>query len=297
MLVPTKVIRMRNILIAVLLSVLASVLVVKTMVPATGAAAPAARETAYERVMRTGVIRCGYFVWEPLVMKDPNTGDVSGLIVDYVNAIAQASNLKVDWSQEVNIGTYLQDLKSGRYDVECIGGWPNPERAKLAAYTKPLAYYPLYPWVRMDDNRFDKNMNLIGQKETRIAMVDGGTDTRIYETMFSGATPLRLPQMAGGVSDLIMQVVTKKADILFSDVAAMEGYMKANPNTMRPLMQFPVQLKKLDISVAQGEQELLNFLNEVGDMLMSDGTVERILKKYEKTSGTYLRIMPDYINQ
>ena len=48
--------------------------------PKTASQVEAKKETAYERVTRTGVLRCGYATWPPNVMKDPNTGKVSGII-------------------------------------------------------------------------------------------------------------------------------------------------------------------------------------------------------------------------
>ncbi len=46
------------------------------------------KESAYERVMRTGTIRCGYFLFPPLAVKNPNTNMLSGITADIFNKIS-----------------------------------------------------------------------------------------------------------------------------------------------------------------------------------------------------------------
>lgn len=48
------------------------------LVFAASAWAGDAKESAYDRVMRTGTIRCGYFIWPPGFSIDPNVGKRSG---------------------------------------------------------------------------------------------------------------------------------------------------------------------------------------------------------------------------
>lgn len=56
----------------------------------------ASEETAYERVMRTGTLRCGYAEWDSAVMRDPNTGAFHGSVVEVVNALAKSSDIKIE---------------------------------------------------------------------------------------------------------------------------------------------------------------------------------------------------------
>src|SRR5258708_1183452 len=108
--------------------------------PAGNRGQAAKKETVFERIMRTGTIRCGYILAPAWVMKDPNTGTMSGSIVDYVNALGDALKFKVVWQEEMNLGTYMQDLQNRRYDLECSGGWPNALRGKQIEYSTPIYY-------------------------------------------------------------------------------------------------------------------------------------------------------------
>lgn len=42
----------------------------------------AEKESSYDRVMRTRTLRCGYGIFQPMIMKDPNTRKISGIFVD-----------------------------------------------------------------------------------------------------------------------------------------------------------------------------------------------------------------------
>jgi ABC-type amino acid transport substrate-binding protein len=69
------------------------------------------KETSYDRVMRTGVIRCGYVEWPPYLLKDPNTQEFSGLIYDYMMAIGKDLGFKVEWSESVGWGIFMRVLR------------------------------------------------------------------------------------------------------------------------------------------------------------------------------------------
>ena len=45
------------------------------------------KESTYERVIRTGEIRCAYAVYEPPLIKDPNTGKLSGIFYDVMEEV------------------------------------------------------------------------------------------------------------------------------------------------------------------------------------------------------------------
>lgn len=54
--------------------------------------------------MATRTLRCGYGLWEPAVMRDPNTGEVSGLFVDIMEALGELTDIEIEWMEEVPWG-------------------------------------------------------------------------------------------------------------------------------------------------------------------------------------------------
>lgn len=73
----------------------------------TARAAEGSVESVYDRVMRTGTIRCGYLAWKDFIDIDPNTGAMTGIIHDYMDALSRNLGLKLEWTAEVGRGDYV----------------------------------------------------------------------------------------------------------------------------------------------------------------------------------------------
>ncbi|MDE2029943.1 MAG: transporter substrate-binding domain-containing protein, partial [Alphaproteobacteria bacterium] len=107
------------------------------------APAQAARETTYDRVLRTGTIRCGYSDWKPLFWVDPNTKEKKGIFADLTKEIGKRLGLKIVWQEELGWGSVVEAIKSGRVDMSCAGYWLNPARIKNLQPSVPQLYSPL----------------------------------------------------------------------------------------------------------------------------------------------------------
>ena len=118
---------------------------------------PCRAESVYERVMKSGTIHCGYAMFPPYCMKDPNTGKLSGIFVDILNEAGKNLGLKIEWTEEVGWASIIQGLEANRYDLVPTGIWPNASRGKHASFSIPLFYNALNIYVRAKDNRFAKN--------------------------------------------------------------------------------------------------------------------------------------------
>ena len=115
------------------------------------------KETAYERVMRTGTIRCGYALWPPNILnKDPNTGKLFGALYDITEKAAANLSLKVVWAEETGWGTWPEGLNSGRFDVFCSTGWHIAATGRSVRFVPtPIFYNPVYGYARINDMRFN----------------------------------------------------------------------------------------------------------------------------------------------
>ncbi len=135
---------MKNILLALMLLFLA--------MPAWAEDSP--KESTYDRVMRTGTIRCGYYIWPPFLAKDPNTGKLSGIASDMMDEIGKQLSLKVEWVAEVDTSTMFEGYSTGRYDLVCGPVASTPARARVVDFTIPFAYGSYYLYVKEGDLRF-----------------------------------------------------------------------------------------------------------------------------------------------
>jgi len=266
-----------TITIAVLISCLLSLWSVRHF----GAAAPAAHETAYERVLRTGVLRCGYGLWEPSVMRDPNSGAFSGIIYDFVQEVGKSLNIKVEYTLEMpwdSIGTALQ---TGKIDAHCAGIWATPARGRVMAFSEPLFFAPTVAFARADDNRFDYNLDRINQPDVTVAVSDDDITRELYQHDFPQAKKTELAQLAP-LQELLLYVATNKADVAFSAPPLLANFERGYPGKVKivpaakPLRIFPDT-----IAVNIDEDRLLHMLNTAIDQMLDSGVMDRLVVKYK----------------
>jgi ABC-type amino acid transport substrate-binding protein len=253
-----------------------------------------ALESAYDRVMRTQTIRCGYVVWTPSLAKDSNSGQLSGIFYDYTEALGKALHLKIDWVEEEGWGDFPAALNSGRIDAMCGGSWPNAARARVIDFIRPIFYAPIYAWVRSDDTRFDNKLDAIDDPNIKIAFVEGTTMAVIAAQDFPKATTMQLPQMTS-IAESFVNVVNGKVDVTLQSASAEHDYDVNNPGKLRRVnAKLPLRLGAQSLAINRGEDMFRRMLDLATDEMISSGQVEKILAKYDDVPGALVRVAPTY---
>jgi ABC-type amino acid transport substrate-binding protein len=247
------------------------------------------RETAYDRVMRTGVIRCGYIIWPPFLDKDLKAGAFKGMNYDYMEALADSLGLKVEWASEVTNGLQVEALRTGKIDAICSAEGPFvPRTARYLFYSEPLAYFPSVFYARPDDRRFDNNIDAINQPDVRIVTIDGDSSYEITKAQFPKAISHNIPQISPS-GQMMMEVITGKADLLITDALTIAGFLKENPGALREVkLPKPVAVIPNTFSVLQapGGLELVTLINQGMRNLRHFGKEDYIFKQYMADIGT-----------
>ncbi len=266
---------------------------------ALGALKPAAsdspiQESVYQRVMRTQTIRCGYVVDPPHVMKDANTGAMSGAIVDILNEAGKLLALKIDWTEEVGWGNTVEALKSGRIDAICTDFWMEPLEGKYVGYTMPLYYAGVGIYVRADDHRFDNNLAAISDPAITVSTTDGEMNGVIAQEDFPKAKILSMPNMTDVTQNLI-NVATGKADVTFPDTMMGWRFEQSNPGKLKNLVpDHPVRAFPATIALPQGDLALKTTLDSAFVQLLYGGFVVKTLEKYHMPADAVYRVARPY---
>lgn len=252
-------------------------------------------KTAFTRVMRTRTLRCGYSVWAPYFMIDPNTKQMSGIDYDIMEAIGKAANLKIDWAEEVGFGSFPEALSVGKQDAFCVTVWVSAARAERVTLTDPVDFVPLYAYVRDGDSRFDGNPTSIDDEKVTIAVIDGSTQKAVADMSFPHARQYALPGDTDG-SQILMAVGTGKGDVVFADEFIVHDYNAHNADKQLRRIggMGPVRIFGDAFSVGKGETGLVDVLNAAIQELYGNGTIDRILSKYETSPGAILRAALPY---
>ena len=253
----------------------------------------AGKESAFDRVVRTGTLRCAYIVYPPETIKDPNTGKLSGTIVDLTEEAGRQLGWTIDWVVEVGFSDMFDGLKSGKYDALCSGLWESPARAKNALFTIPINYGVHYAFSRAGDDRFDKDIDAANNPEIKIAVIDGEYADFVAKESFPRAQTYRLPHLSD-VSQVLLSVATGKADIAFLQKASARGFLENNKGKLK-VIENPVRVMPAPaIVVASEEQQLKNVLDAAFRFLLNNGFVEKTLRKYDPKLDSYNLIAKPY---
>lgn len=259
-------------------------------------AAEEAKESTFDRVIRTGTIRCGYVVLPPHIIKDPNTGAMSGIIYDVMEQAGRLLNLKIEWAEEVGFATMNTGLQTGRYDAICFNYWQNPADAKLGyiGFTAPLYYMPVGAYVRADDTRFDKNIMAMNDPAVRVSSSDGQISALIAQQDFPKAQILSLPNMTD-VAQNFMEIAANKADVTFLSLRDGYRFDEKNPGKIKNVaIKQPVRVFASVIAIPQDDHKFEVMLNTAFLQLINGGGLDRILKKYEEYPGAIFPVSKPY---
>ena len=278
--------------VAVILSALAAYSTVK--LTSSKSKAETDQQSVYDRVMQTGTINCGYLVWPPFFDKDANTGKLSGVIYDVTESIAKNLSLKVNWKEETGISDFPAALNNNRIDAYCAPIGILAARARASDWVGPVIYGKVSGYVRIDDNRFDIDRSKLDDPSITFSTLDGEASDVLSRTLFPNAKKLQLQQLAAS-TQLMLNVVDKKADIVLADDATAETFFKSNPGRLKLLPGEPIGTFGIGMPVKQGEEKFRQMINWAIFDMQNNSQMEMIFKKYSLDPVTWLRPVKSYI--
>lgn len=255
------------------------------------------KESAYERVMRTGILRCGYYVFPPVTYRDQDN-NLSGFSFDMIEEIVRRAGLKVEWAEEITFGNWVPAIQAKRFDAVCTPMWPEIASSRVAAFTEPFFYAGLSPLVRADDARFkDGDLERFNAPDVTFVTLEGDAIDELTRRNFPKAKLLAMPATTDGPT-VVQEVVTGKADAILLDKNAEYMYNKNNTVKLKLVAQDkPLKVQPFTLVVGRDEVQLQDFFNNATHALLNDGTIDYLLDKWEPYPDTFMRVNAPYRKQ
>lgn len=209
-------------------------------------------------------------------------GNVTGLDIDLINAIASKKGLNVEF-KPTSFEQIFKEVENKTADVAVSAVLQTEERASKYGLTQPYGSDSLVYFYRADNAKL-ANMTLNGlpdlaNKDLTLAATIG-TKQMEYVGSVGGATPI--PTKTDFLA--FTNVLQQRADAGFTDRSILRHFIKNN------LKENPVDIK----DVAYQEQptnyvmvlnkdnvELINKLNEGISELTQSGEIQALKQKYE----------------
>jgi ABC-type amino acid transport substrate-binding protein len=242
---------------------------------------------AFYRVAKSKTINCGYIVAPPYITKDANSGKIGGINYDMMEAIGANLGLKINWAMEVPPGDVAAALNADKIDVMCQTMWPSASRYTVMTFAnRPEFYSAIYAIVRADDTRFDGDLNKANVKSVRATGYEGDFSSDLVHEKLPNATFTAMPPMAS-ISEYILQLTTKKSDILFMDKGSMEDFNAKSPHAVKAVGGLPAARTYGEhLTVKLGEFALRDMLDMATLQLVNDGAFDALVKRYAREYHT-----------
>ncbi|MFA5021779.1 MAG: ABC transporter substrate-binding protein [Patescibacteria group bacterium] len=265
-------------LAAIVLSVLA-VIIALWSVNKLPAAISSQKEDTLARILKTNTLTICYATWPPSVIKDPNTGELSGFLIDAIKRIAEDASLKLAYV-ESSWGGFAADINTGKCDAGVAGFYPMINRSTAVAFTQPFYFAGNNGVVKSGDNRFKKIQDL-NRADIKIAVIQGEYADTYAKKYLPKAQLLVLESSADNTAPLVA-VSAGQADVglIMADVT--KGYAKTHLE-VRELFAEPYSVTPISWATRQADQQLLNFLTNGINYLESTGELDALAKKYNST--------------
>lgn len=251
-------------------------------------------ETAFDRILRTGTLRCGYTSAPPYLTIDPNTRALSGIQYDIVNEMGRRMDVKIEWAVEAGFSTAVADLQAGKYDMFCNALTPTGVRSKFVDFTDPPFILPFDIWVRADDHRFDGGPATLNIASAKMAVIEGNVMAIIHQQNFPNSASVGVVSMGDENVDLLLTVSTGKADFTVMERTTGENFIAKNPGTLRRLLNKPFRLVPYTYPIPKGDNKLRQTINTTLLEMQATGALDAILDAHKAEAPHLLRLPPLY---
>ena len=238
---------------------------------------PQSQGDTLDRVRSTKELKVGYFIFEPTIMEDPNTGQRSGVFIDLIESIAKSLDAKVVY-QKVDLANFAAGLQSRQYDL-CIGAtFATPQRATAVLFTRPL-FYSGYTGVAPKGQAAKyTTWQDLDSPNLRVAVKQGSAIDDFVRENFKRAQVVRL---TGPDLTLPLAAVSSgQADVGLMNQQTVFTYLRAHPELEEVLAKTPIAPTNFAWAVRPDDLRWLQFLNTSLEYFENTGEMYRFESKY-----------------
>lgn len=243
-------------------------------------------ESAYDRVMRTGTLRLGYFVWPPFVERDVQTGQLSGYTVDYATAVVKNLRLGIDWV-EIAFDERIAALQTGKVDAIALEGSIVGNSSSIEAFSQPLFVTPIDIWALASDERFaSTKVSELNKPDIRISMMDADISEDFARRLLPQAKPVSLAALSDP-SQMMLDIVSGKADLVINDAITLLQFNQSNNEKFRKVTVTPLGYWAMQMATAREiDTRLLNMIDQAIINVQLLGEADAINAPYQARFGS-----------
>jgi polar amino acid transport system substrate-binding protein len=240
-----------------------------------GCERPAARSSPLERILSSGELRVGTTAdFPPLAMRDRD-GELIGLEVDLVRALADTMNVKVRFV-EIPFAELIPALERGDVDLAVAGMTITPERNARVAFAGPYFVSGNTLLTRTRELADTEDPAQLDDPKLSFAVLDASTSASFVRTRMPKARLVTMPDNEAGVKALLAGEV----DGMISDLQVCTIARWRNPDAELHMRYAPFTIEPLGIALPPDSPLFLNLVTNYLNTLEETGALAQLKAKW-----------------
>jgi ABC-type amino acid transport substrate-binding protein len=262
---------------------------VALFVASVAAVPDAAAQGIMDRILREKKIRVGWSAYEPLLMRDPKTGELSGYFFDMARYIFKEIDVTPEFT-EVTYANLVAGIQSGEIDLSIADSYITVKRAAVVDYTRPILFLGSRFLGRADETRF-KTLSDLNKPGVKVAVLLGGSAQDFIRRNLPNAQMVSLNTT--NKTAPYIEVASGRADAALNDSWSVERFAASQPST-KPLFEQPFDVRPTAWIVKRGNYDLLSFINSSLETIITSGLFREMASKYPPSGQFHqeIRIVP-----
>lgn len=212
----------------------------------------------------------------PFTFLDVKTQSIQGMMVDAAQAVAKAGGFEVE-IQQTNFAALIPSLTTRKIDIISAAMLRTPAREKVVQYSEPVFSYGEGLIVRADDDTAYTSMeDLAGE-------VVGAQVGTVFIDELNKRGIFKEVRSYDSISDLMRDLTLGRVKAGFADRPILAYQLAQGSHDQVRLVQSyqPVIMGDVCLIVRKGEPALLEQVNQGIAAIKVDGTLEKIIEKWQ----------------
>lgn len=276
--------RMLNVLLFAFASIALALVLFSVIKPSNGNKrnSPNSEVTStLSKVKQSRVLKAGYVVYPPFVVRDPQTDKLSGYFIDLMEIVAMEAGFRIEY-EEATWASMIAGLQTGKFDLVVSAVFRTIPRSYEVTFGEPILYLGIGGIVRADDGRV-QDANDLGKPGIRIAVLNGAVSHEFIRKRFPDAS---LTVVSGvDISRPLLEVMAGRADIGLAETIICTRFAREHPEVKNPFAKRPLSMYGASMMTRHGDDDWTKFIDTAISRLLLDGTTDRLDAKYRTDIG------------
>jgi polar amino acid transport system substrate-binding protein len=235
----------------------------------------AAQEKLWEKVQSEGVLKVGAAVAAPHAIRDPKTGEWSGVAIDVLKKFAET--LEVDFQVvDTTWDNIIAGMQANKWDI-AVALNRTPRRAIAINYSAPYWFYQISLVYNKNNEKIEagwKSLADFDKSGVTIAVMSGTAQDHSITPLIENATIARLPDFDASR----MAVISNRADVLADDADGNMLFADSNPDWSATVIPDPAIAKQ---GIAFGFRETVSLEDiQALDILIEELRAEGVMDQW-----------------